>query len=157
MINYEQFKELVVNELKRDISSNIEQDNSIKADINDSGFIVAGPGSGKTTVMVLKVLKYIYVDDIKPEEILVTTFTKKAAEELLSRILSWGQTIKDKIIGDVLIEDDELQRQLVKIDLNKIMTGTLDSISEELMRLHRDPGTNQPIIIEDFIAKNAMN
>ncbi len=107
--------------------------------------------------MVLKVLKYIFVDDIKPEEILVTTFTKKAAEELLSRILSWGQTIKNKIIGDVLIEDETIQRHLAKLDLNKIMTGTLDSISEELMRLHRDPGTNQPIIIEDFIAKNAMN
>lgn len=157
MISYDLFKKLVIEELKRDIGSNIEQDNSIKSDISVSGFIVAGPGSGKTTVMVLKVLKYIFVDDVKPEEILLTTFTKKAAEELLSRILSWGQTIRDKIIGDVLVEDDDVLRSLIKVDLNKILTGTLDSISEELMRVHRDPGTNQPIIIEDFIAKNAMN
>ncbi len=156
MITYEQFQTIVIEDLKRDIGSNIEQNNSIKAEINDSGFIVAGPGSGKTTVMVLKVLKYIFVDDIKPEEILVTTFTKKAAEELLSRILSWGQEIKNNIVGKMFITDDEELRELMKIDLNKILTGTLDSISEELMRLHRDPGTNQPIIIEDFISKNAM-
>ena len=52
-----------------------------------------GPGSGKTTVIVLKILKYIFVDDIKPNEILATTFTKKAAEELKSRINAYGKAV----------------------------------------------------------------
>ena len=156
MINYEDFRTIVIEDLKRDIGGNIQQNNSIKADVNDSEFIVAGPGSGKTTVMVLKVLKYIFVDDIKPEEIMVTTFTRKAANELLSRILSWGMKIRDHIIGRVLITEREDLNKLFNIDLNKITIGTLDSVSEELMRNYREAGTKQPIIIEEFIAKNAM-
>ncbi len=50
---------------------------AISSHANESLFIVAGPGSGKTTVIVLKILKYIFVDDIAPDEILATTFTRK--------------------------------------------------------------------------------
>ena len=57
MISYEEFEDIVVNILKRDISSNEDQKRAILSDCNESLFIVAGPGSGKTTVMVLKILK----------------------------------------------------------------------------------------------------
>ena len=70
MISYEEFEDIVVNILKRDISSNIDQRNAVIAPCDKSLFIVAGPGSGKTTVMVLKLLKYIFVDDIEPNRIL---------------------------------------------------------------------------------------
>ena len=62
MITYEEFEEIVVNILKRDISSNEDQKKAISSPANQSLFIVAGPGSGKTTVMVLKILKYIFVE-----------------------------------------------------------------------------------------------
>ena len=91
MISYEEFEDIVVNILNRDISSNEDQKKAILSESYKSLFIVAGPGSGKTTVMVLKILKYIFVDDIDPREILATTFTRKAAEELYSRILGWGE------------------------------------------------------------------
>ena len=78
MISYEEFKEIVVKTLERDISSNQDQNSAISSRADQSLFIVAGPGSGKTTVMVLKILKFIFVDDISPSEILATTFTKKA-------------------------------------------------------------------------------
>ena len=61
MISYEEFEDIVVNTLKRNISSNKDQKKAISSDANDSLFIVAGPGSGKTTVIVLKILKYIFV------------------------------------------------------------------------------------------------
>ena len=83
MISYEEFKEIVVKTLERDISSNQDQNSAISSRADQSLFIVAGPGSGKTTVMVLKILKFIFVDDIAPSEILATTFTKKAAKELM--------------------------------------------------------------------------
>ena len=82
MISYEEFKEIIVKTLERDISSNQDQNSAISSRADQSLFIVAGPGSGKTTVMVLKILKFIFVDDIAPSEILATTFTKKAAKEL---------------------------------------------------------------------------
>ena len=63
MISYNEFEDIIVNVLKRDISSNMDQRKKKKKKKNKSLFIVAGPGSGKTSVMVLKILKYIFVDD----------------------------------------------------------------------------------------------
>lgn len=48
--------------------------------------IVAGPGSGKTRVLVERVVQLIQKCNVDPEKIFVTTFTEKAAEELKARI-----------------------------------------------------------------------
>ena len=154
MISYSQFENIIVNELKRDILSNKDQTTAISSEKNESLFIVAGPGSGKTTVMVLKILKFIFVDDVNPDEILATTFTRKAANELNSRILSWGDEIK-KYLSKIITEEEKLYR-LNRIDFNQIITGTIDSIAEEILRIHRDPGTNLPVVIEDFVSNSAM-
>ena len=131
--------------------------------MDQSLFIVAGPGSGKTTVMVLKILKFIFVDDVSPSEIMATTFTKKAAKEMLSRILSWGDKIKKALIGSYmnkvfegdLLASDTLNK-IKKIDFNLINVGTIDSIADELLRVYRDAGTSRPILIEDFVANSVM-
>ena len=73
----------------------MEQHKAIKSNKNSSLFMVAGPGSGKTTVMVLKILKFIFVDNVDPASIVATTFTVKAASELSSRIYDWGNVIKN--------------------------------------------------------------
>ena len=154
MISYEEFEDIVVNILKRDISSNKNQQKAILSNSNESLFIVAGPGSGKTTVMVLKILKYIFVDDINPNEILATTFTRKAAEELYSRILGWGDEIKNYLLDNV--DDFESIPVIDRIDFNQIKIGTTDSIAEELLRDFKKPGETQAIVIEDFVANSAM-
>ena len=154
MISNEEFEEIVVNVLERDISSNEDQKNAILSQPNQSLFLVAGPGSGKTTVMVLKILKFIFVDDIHPDEILATTFTKKAAEELYSRILGWGDEIKNHIIDES--DDFEIFERIAKIDFNQIQVGTTDKLAEEIMRQHKEPGTNHPIMIENFVSNSAM-
>lgn len=154
MISYEEFEDIVVNILKRDISSNIDQRNAVIAPCDKSLFIVAGPGSGKTTVMVLKLLKYIFVDDIEPNRILATTFTRKAADELYSRILGWGDTIKNHILDTT--DDFNTITKIIKIDFNQIKIGTTDSIAEELLREYKKPGENQSVVIEGFVATSAM-
>lgn len=154
MISQEEFEEIVVNVLERDISSNEDQRNAILSQPNQSLFLVAGPGSGKTTVMVLKILKFIFVDDIAPNEILATTFTKKAAEELYSRILGWGDEIKNHIIDR--FDDFEIFERMARIDFNQIQVGTTDKLAEEIMKQHKQPGENHPIIIENFVANSAM-
>ena len=163
MIDYKEFEEIVVNVLERDISSNEDQKLAISSPKDQSLFIVAGPGSGKTTVMVLKILKFIFVDDVSPNEILATTFTRKAASELLSRILSWGDKIKSKLIANYMdkmfsgeITDDSIIKEVNRIDFNQINIGTIDSIADELLRIHRQAGTSQPILIEDFVANSVM-
>ena len=48
--------------------------------------IIAGPGSGKTYTLVERIMNLIDVHGAKPEQLLVVTFTEKAAQELKTRI-----------------------------------------------------------------------
>lgn len=45
-------------------------------------FLTAGPGSGKTRVLLWRTLNLIVFHDVKPEEIFLSTFTEKAAFQL---------------------------------------------------------------------------
>ena len=156
MIEWNTFEKLVVENLGRDIRSdvNLDQNKAISAPTNQSQFIVAGPGSGKTTVMVLKILKFIFVDEINPGNILATTFTRKAAAELRSRILSWGDQIRQQLILDPNYK--HIKNELKKLDFNQIITGTLDSISEDVLRNHRAPGSPPPVVVDEFVANALM-
>ncbi|MEE5990926.1 MAG: UvrD-helicase domain-containing protein, partial [Lachnospiraceae bacterium] len=44
--------------------------------------VIAGPGSGKTFVITRRLEHMIRVHGVRPEEILVITFTKAAATEM---------------------------------------------------------------------------
>ncbi|MCX9074318.1 MAG: ATP-dependent helicase, partial [Candidatus Methanoperedens sp.] len=156
MINWNDYEDAVITHLNRDIrrQHNGGQHDAIRSSLSQSLFIVAGPGSGKTTVIVLKILKLIYVDDIDPSNILVTTFTKKAASELRSRILGWGDQLKQAFINNNSYSN--IRHQLQRLDFNRIITGTLDSISEEVLRDNRAPGTPPPVVIEDFVSNALM-
>lgn len=48
--------------------------------------VLAGPGTGKTTTLVEAVVDRIEVRGISPDEVLVLTFSRKAAEQLRDRI-----------------------------------------------------------------------
>ena len=48
--------------------------------------ILAGAGSGKTTVLVLRTQHILELKKAKPEEVVVLTFTNKAARELKGRV-----------------------------------------------------------------------
>ena len=67
MISEEKYIELIENVLGITLEDNLDQKKSILSPVNENQYIVAGPGSGKTTVLVLKILKYIFVDNIKLE------------------------------------------------------------------------------------------
>jgi len=156
MINWNDFESAVCNQLSRDIrrTRNPAQNASIRSPVNRSLFIVAGPGSGKTTVISLRVLKLIFVDGVDPSNILVTTFTKKAASELRSRILGWGDMLRSAFIGHSSY--GHLLNQLAHLNLNRVITGTLDSISEEVLTDYRAPASVPPVVIEDFVSNALM-
>lgn len=48
--------------------------------------VIAGAGSGKTTVMAARVVWLVGTGQVRPEEVLGLTFTRKAASELASRV-----------------------------------------------------------------------
>ncbi len=48
--------------------------------------ITAGPGTGKTFTLVQRAIYLIQEKGIRPEAIMMATFTEKAAKELITRI-----------------------------------------------------------------------
>ncbi|WP_028659731.1 ATP-dependent DNA helicase [Nocardioides insulae] len=50
--------------------------------------VIAGAGSGKTTLMAARVVYLVLTGQVRPEEVLGLTFTAKAASELRERILT---------------------------------------------------------------------
>ena len=48
--------------------------------------VIAGPGTGKTYTLVTRVVYLITEKNVDPSEIMVVTFTEKAAKELITRI-----------------------------------------------------------------------
>lgn len=134
---------------------NDQQAVAVEAPRNDALFVVAGPGTGKTATLTMRMLKLVFVDQVEPRGILATTFTKKAAEELRSRVLSWGYGVQEYLLEHGNL--DRLDEMWVnKVDINQIRTGTVDSLCEELLRDFRDPGTDPPILADEFVAKTLL-
>ena len=50
--------------------------------------VIAGAGTGKTSTMISKILNVLEHSIVKPEEVLVLTFSRKAADEIRERLYS---------------------------------------------------------------------
>ena len=57
--------------------------------------VIAGPGTGKTTVITHRVIHLIKEHKVSPREILVVTFTKAAAKEMKSRFCNLEGYLKE--------------------------------------------------------------
>jgi DNA helicase-2/ATP-dependent DNA helicase PcrA len=75
----------------------------------EPGVIIAGAGSGKTTVMAARVVWLVGVGAVRPEEVLGLTFTRKAAAELSARVRS--ALLKAGVVSDRGV--DESGEQLI--------------------------------------------
>lgn len=73
--------------------------------VHGPGIVFAGPGSGKTYIIENRVYNLIDNAGIPPENILVTTFTNKAADELTVRLRERFSDHKnvDKIMSELTI------------------------------------------------------
>lgn len=124
----------------------------VAADPNTSLFVIAGPGSGKTTSATLRILKLIYVDALAPEAIFATTFTKKAAAVLRSRITAWGEEMRDHF-GNAFPERKAL---LDLLDLNRVRVGTLDSLAQDVLNDNKRAGDPRPSPVEEHVLTSLM-
>ncbi len=77
--------------------------------------VIAGAGSGKTRALTYRVSRLIE-DGVDPSDILLLTFTNKAAREMLSRV-----------------------EQLVTIDTRRIWGGTFHATGNRLLRQYGEP------------------
>lgn len=57
------------------------------ADASPSLVVRASAGTGKTTTLVARYLRHVTQDDLRPDQILTITFTRKAAAEMKRRIV----------------------------------------------------------------------
>lgn len=72
--------------------------------------IIAGPGTGKTFTLVKRAVYLIAEKHVAPEDIMIATFTEKAAKELLTRL------------------SNELLALNISVNINDLYIGTIHSI-----------------------------
>ena len=82
--------------------------------------IIAGPGSGKTFTLVERIYYLISEKGIPPERLFVSTFTEKAAAELITRISS------------------RLAADNIAVNLNEMYVGTFHSICLRFLEENRE-------------------
>ena len=89
--------------------------------------VAAAAGSGKTAVLVERIINKIIKDKVDIDKLLVVTFTNAAASEMRERVLD---AIYKKLEDNP--DDDNLQRQITL--LNKASICTIDSFCLEVVR-----------------------
>lgn len=67
------------------VDLNVKQRAAVTASCNGVLQIIAGPGTGKTKVLTSRVCHLLH-EGIEPQKIIVTTFTKRAANEMRERL-----------------------------------------------------------------------
>ena len=82
--------------------------------------IIAGPGSGKTHTLVERVVHLVVDKGVPAESILVSTFTEKAAAELITRV------------------SNRLAAVGVEVNLAEMYIGTLHSLCLRILDEHRE-------------------
>jgi DNA helicase-2/ATP-dependent DNA helicase PcrA len=88
--------------------------------VNKPLFLTAGPGSGKTRVLLWRTLNLLVFHDVKPEEIFLSTFTEKAAFQLKEGLRS--------LLGLVT------NRTGNPYDISQIYVGTVHSLCQRLIK-----------------------
>lgn len=82
-------------------------------------FITAGPGSGKTRVLLWHTVNLIVFHEIPPQEIFLSTFTEKAAKQLQDGLLN--------ILGLISNETGKAY------DISRMSIGTVHSLCQRLL------------------------
>ena len=96
---------------------------------NTNILVAAAAGSGKTAVLVERIINKIINENIDIDKLLVVTFTNAAASEMRERVLN---AIYEKLENDS--ENQNLQRQITL--LNKASICTIDSFCLDVVRNH---------------------
>lgn len=116
-------------------------DNQIKVIESGKGnlLVEAGPGSGKTTTIVQRIVHLIEDEDVGPETFLIITFTRKAAENLKYKL-------KKFLTND----------QLNKMQISTIHSFCLEYLQEKdltLQLLDEDTSERKSLFIQKFKEK----
>ncbi|MGP9556504.1 ATP-dependent helicase [Psychrobacter sp. AOP7-A1-24] len=113
--------------LKVDYASELNLDQLMAATtIEGKVLVIAGAGSGKTKTLTYRT-SYLLENGVSPKDILLLTFTRKAANEIKSRA---------KTLLTSRLSDEDLAKDKLPTDkwLNDIASGTFHSFCNMLLR-----------------------
>ena len=82
--------------------------------------VIAGPGTGKTYTIIQRALHLIQDEKVKPEQIMIVTYTVKVSKELMTRLT------------------DELSRRNIEVNLHEMYIGTFHHICRRLLKEFRE-------------------
>ncbi len=94
-------------EIEQEFSTLNAEQRAIVSSTEGPLLIIAGPGSGKTFSLVLRTLNILCLGKAKPSQVVVCTFTEKAALELRDRIhsaaakIGYKQDLSDLRVGTI--------------------------------------------------------
>ena len=104
--------------------------------------IAAGPGTGKTEVLVARCLKFICCDGVEPSSVILTTFTEKAAKNLEDRL------------SEAFLFFVNKYPQLIGIDPSNLRIGTLHGLCNDILQEYRYTAYQNLRLLDDM--ENAL-
>jgi len=81
--------------------------------------VIAGPGSGKTFSMVLRALNLLLLGKAQPKELVLCTFTEKAAFEMRDRMMEYARKVE------------------YKADLSELRISTIHGLCNQILTANR--------------------
>lgn len=96
-----------------------EEQKAIVGHINGPLLVVAGPGSGKTYCFILRALNLLLLEEAAPRQIILCTFTEKAAFEMRDRLAAAAQEVG------------------YEGNLSEVNVSTIHSLCNKLLTQHR--------------------
>lgn len=124
--------------IKSGFKPNKAQEEAIKS-IDGPLYLVAGPGSGKTRVLLWRVVNLIVFNEVKPEDIFLSTFTEKAAEQLKGGLISL-LSLASEATGK-------------HYDISRMYVGTVHSLSQRFIlerRFKNNLKKKMPTILQEL-------
>jgi len=118
--------------LKVDYARELNPDQLMAATtIEGKVLVIAGAGSGKTKTLTYRT-SYLLENGVSPKEILLLTFTRKAANEIKDR----AKSLLASSLSNQELSDEELAEDKLPTDkaLNSIASGTFHSFCNMLLR-----------------------
>ncbi len=109
-------------------------DNKIALDPNHSVVVEACAGSGKTWLLVSRIVRLLLAG-VQPGEILAITFTRKAAQEMQARLHEWLHLLA--------VQDDDVVREFLR---ERAVDGIDGALLAKARGLYRDALLAQPAI-----------
>lgn len=116
---------------------NRQQKDAVESD-GEGTWILAGPGTGKTETIVVRVLRLLLIDQAPPESIVLTTFTERAATNLEDRLA---------LYLDGILEQPQFP-DVGRPNTSLVWTGTLHHLAYDILNQFA-LGTQETVLLDE--------